>query len=87
MHGTPAGFPFGMPGIGPVMEGAVQQAPQFFLQSTCSLILKLPPQTIHAFTNNFYPNLRVDGTALCDRDHASQKSQLFISSEIFMMKL
>ena len=27
-HGTPAGLPFGMPGIGLVMEGAMQQAPQ-----------------------------------------------------------
>lgn len=25
---TPAGFPFGMPGMGLEMEGAVQQAPQ-----------------------------------------------------------
>ena len=25
---TPAGLPFGMPGIGLVMDGAVQQAPQ-----------------------------------------------------------
>jgi hypothetical protein len=25
---TPAGFPFGIPGIGLVMEGAMQQAPQ-----------------------------------------------------------
>jgi hypothetical protein len=24
----PAGFPFGMPGIGELIEGAVQQAPQ-----------------------------------------------------------
>ena len=31
-HGTPAGFPFGIPGIGDEMEGAMQHAPQFFLQ-------------------------------------------------------
>ncbi len=28
MHGTPAGLPFGMPGKGEVMEGAMQHAPQ-----------------------------------------------------------
>ena len=28
MHRSPAGLPFGIPGIGDVMEGAVQQAPQ-----------------------------------------------------------
>lgn len=28
MHLTPAGFPFGIPGIGLVIDGAVQQAPQ-----------------------------------------------------------
>jgi hypothetical protein len=27
-QGTPAGLPFGMPGIGLLMEGAMQQAPQ-----------------------------------------------------------
>ena len=27
-HGTPAGLPWGMPGMGLVMEGAMQQAPQ-----------------------------------------------------------
>ena len=27
-HGTPAGLPSGMPGIGLVMDGAMQQAPQ-----------------------------------------------------------
>ncbi|WP_410500279.1 hypothetical protein [Chitinibacter sp. S2-10] len=28
MHGTPAGLPSGMPGMGLEIEGAVQQAPQ-----------------------------------------------------------
>jgi hypothetical protein len=28
-HGTPAGLPFGMPGKGEVMEGAMQQAAQW----------------------------------------------------------
>ncbi|ETI61599.1 hypothetical protein D104_04325 [Marinomonas profundimaris] len=28
MQGSPAAFPFGMPGIDEEMEGAVQQAPQ-----------------------------------------------------------
>ena len=27
-HGTPAGLPWGMPGIGLVIDGAMQQAPQ-----------------------------------------------------------
>lgn len=27
-QGTPAGLPYGMPGMGEVIEGAVQQAPQ-----------------------------------------------------------
>jgi hypothetical protein len=30
---TPAGLPLGMPGMGLLMEGAMQQAPQFGLQS------------------------------------------------------
>ncbi len=33
MHRTPAGLPCGMPGIGEVIEGAMQQAPQFDLHS------------------------------------------------------
>jgi hypothetical protein len=28
MQRTPAGLPFGMPGIGDVIDGAMQQAPQ-----------------------------------------------------------
>lgn len=32
---TLAGFPPGMPGIGLVMEGAMQQAPQFGRQFMC----------------------------------------------------
>jgi hypothetical protein len=28
-HRTPAGLPCGIPGIGEVIEGAMQQAPQF----------------------------------------------------------
>ncbi|BCL76613.1 hypothetical protein JHS3_23490 [Jeongeupia sp. HS-3] len=28
MQGTPAGLPFGMPGIGLVIDGAIQQAAQ-----------------------------------------------------------
>jgi hypothetical protein len=28
MHGMPAGLPSGMPGMGLVMDGAMQQAPQ-----------------------------------------------------------
>ena len=34
--GQPAGLPSGMPGIGELMEGAMQQAPQFGRQSTVS---------------------------------------------------
>jgi len=34
MHRTPAGLPSGMPGMGELMEGAVQQAPQPGRQST-----------------------------------------------------
>ena len=33
-QGTPAGLPFGMPGIGLVIDGAMQQAPQPDLQET-----------------------------------------------------
>jgi len=32
MQRTPAGFPFGMPGMGLVIDGAVQQAPQLSRQ-------------------------------------------------------
>jgi len=32
MQGAPAGLPFGMPGMGLVIEGAMQQAPQPDLQ-------------------------------------------------------
>ncbi|WP_281175775.1 hypothetical protein [Marinomonas fungiae] len=28
MQGTPAGLPFGMPGMGLEIDGAIQQAPQ-----------------------------------------------------------
>lgn len=40
MQGTPAGLPFGMPGMGLLIEGAVQHAPQLGLQSTISTIQK-----------------------------------------------
>jgi hypothetical protein len=33
MQGTPAGFPSGIPGMGELMDGAIQHAPQCFLQS------------------------------------------------------
>ena len=33
-HGTPAGLPLGIPGIGLLIEGAIQQAPHFSLQIT-----------------------------------------------------
>lgn len=39
MHRTPAGLPLGIPGIGLVIEGAVQHAPQLGRQEWCSLIL------------------------------------------------
>jgi hypothetical protein len=32
MQGTPAGLPFGIPGMALVMDGAIQHAPQFGLQ-------------------------------------------------------
>ena len=32
-HGTPAGFPRGMPGMALLIDGAVQQAPQWERQS------------------------------------------------------
>ncbi len=35
MQGTPAGFPWGMPGMGEEMEGAVQQAAQPGRQVKC----------------------------------------------------
>ena len=31
-QGTPAGFPSGMPGMGEVIDGAMQQAPQWLRQ-------------------------------------------------------
>jgi hypothetical protein len=36
MQRTPAGLPLGMPGMGLLIEGAVQQAPQFALHSNVS---------------------------------------------------
>ena len=33
MQGTPAGFPSGIPGMGELMDGAIQHAPLCFLQS------------------------------------------------------
>jgi hypothetical protein len=36
-HGTPAGLPFGMPGRGEVMDGAMQQAAQWGRQFISSL--------------------------------------------------
>jgi len=35
MQGVFAGLPFGMPGMGDEMEGAMQQAPQFGRQFIC----------------------------------------------------
>jgi hypothetical protein len=40
MQGTPAGFPFGIPGMGEEMEGAIQQAPHFsrhFILRFCNM--------------------------------------------------
>jgi hypothetical protein len=39
MQRTPAGLPWGMPGMGELMEGAVQQAPQPGRQSMGVLLL------------------------------------------------
>lgn len=36
-HGIPAGLPCGIPGIGEVIEGAMQHAPQFERQSMAGL--------------------------------------------------
>jgi hypothetical protein len=40
-HGTPAGLPWGMPGMAWVMDGAMQQAPQPLLQRM-SRLCKVP---------------------------------------------
>jgi len=40
MHGVLAGLPFGMPGIGEEIEGAVQQAPQSGRHCICTLRIK-----------------------------------------------
>ena len=37
-QGMPAGLPWGMPGIGEVIEGAMQQAAQFGRQSMAELL-------------------------------------------------
>jgi hypothetical protein len=34
MHRVPAGLPSGIPGIGEVIEGAIQQAPQPFFKES-----------------------------------------------------
>ena len=47
MHGTPPGFPCGIPGIGEEMEGAIQHAPQ------CSL------HCIKKGVNNSLPSYKV----------------------------
>ena len=39
IHGTPAGLPWGIPGMGLFMEGAIQQAPQFFRQANFPILL------------------------------------------------
>jgi hypothetical protein len=39
-QGWPAGFPWGMPGIGLLIEGAVQQAAQCVRQSTGCMLAK-----------------------------------------------
>ena len=38
MQGTPAGLPWGMPGMAEVMDGAVQHAPQFGRQSMSGML-------------------------------------------------
>lgn len=39
MHAMPAGLPLGIPGIADEIEGAIQQAPQFFRHSYESAIV------------------------------------------------
>jgi len=41
MHGVRAGLPFGMPGIGDEMDGAMQQAPQLGRHFMLSVIFRL----------------------------------------------
>jgi hypothetical protein len=45
MHFTPAGFPFGIPGMGDDIDGAMQQAPQFglhFISFFCKSMKIIP---------------------------------------------
>ena len=42
MHRTPAGLPFGMPGMALLMDGAVQHAPQLSLHSNSCILVKAP---------------------------------------------
>lgn len=47
MHLTPAGLPFGMPGIALVIDGAMQHAPQPFLHSIAvSKVLTMGSQAL-----------------------------------------
>ena len=39
MQATPAGFPLGIPGIGELIEGAIQQAPQLLRHSILSVFI------------------------------------------------
>src|SRR3989339_464476 len=47
IHRTPAGLPFGMPGIGDEIDSAIQQAPQPILQSTLFLLQLNKKQEAH----------------------------------------
>ncbi|KAG1077388.1 hypothetical protein G6F40_017097 [Rhizopus arrhizus] len=43
IQGTPAGLPLGIPGIGRVIDGAMQQAPQPARQSRAGAAVRLIP--------------------------------------------
>lgn len=51
MQRTPAGLPFGMPGIGDEMDGAMQQAPQPGRQLSISNIHPDKQKTIAAIVS------------------------------------
>jgi hypothetical protein len=55
-HGTPAGLPFGMPGRGEVMEGAMQQAAQWGRQIIARLYPCLP-QSLSAYLRTEFPDM------------------------------
>lgn len=56
LQGTPAGFPFGIPGIELVIEISMQQIPQSFRHSIFLLLIRIKVKGLRRL--NLFPTIR-----------------------------